>query len=65
MGRNVGIEPTHNGTTIRRVNHFTNYAISFSKVNINTIKENSQLFYSKEHTIISIIPPNPKPIINK
>ena len=28
MGRNVGIEPTHNGTTIRRVNHFTNCAIA-------------------------------------
>ena len=30
MGRNVGIEPTHNGTTIRRVNHFTNCAISIN-----------------------------------
>ena len=23
MGRVVGLEPTHNGATIRRVNHFT------------------------------------------
>ena len=28
MGRNVGIEPTNNGTTIHRVNHFTNSAIT-------------------------------------
>ena len=30
MGRNVGIEPTHIGATIRRVNHFTNSAISIN-----------------------------------
>ena len=28
MGRNVGIEPTHVGTTIQCVNHFTNSAIT-------------------------------------
>ena len=28
MGRNKGIEPLHTGATIRRVNHFTNTAIS-------------------------------------
>ena len=27
MGRVVGVEPTHNGATIRRVNHFTTPAI--------------------------------------
>lgn len=27
MGRVVGVEPTHNGATIRRVNHFTIPAI--------------------------------------
>ena len=29
MGRVVGVEPTHNGATIRRVNHFTTPAIFF------------------------------------
>ena len=28
MGRVVGVEPTHNGATIRRVNHFTTPAAS-------------------------------------
>ena len=28
MGRNTGIEPAHNGATIHRVNHFTNYAMA-------------------------------------
>ena len=28
MGRVVGVEPTHNGATIRRVNHFTTPATS-------------------------------------
>ena len=37
MGRNVGIEPTHTGATIRRVNHFTNSAmryIHFSRISL-------------------------------
>ena len=29
MGRVVGVEPTHNGATIRRVNHFTTPAASY------------------------------------
>ena len=35
MGRYVGIEPTHTGTTIQRVNHFTNTAIKFYSILTN------------------------------
>ena len=48
MGRHVGIEPTYNGTTIRRVNHFTNIAMSIEFViNININNNVSQYLLDK------------------
>ncbi len=45
MGRNVGIEPTHNGTTIHRVNHFTNSAINNLLIEFTIKNTKIQVFF--------------------
>ena len=45
MGRNMGIEPMHTGATIRRVNHFTNSAISNYFYILTSNLKNSKAFF--------------------
>ena len=45
MGRNVGIEPTHTGATIRRVNHFTNFAMNKDSLS-NNLQNCKYLLYN-------------------
>lgn len=46
MGRNMGIEPMHTGATIRRVNHFTNSAMT--KICYQILLEKASVFSYNE-----------------
>ena len=46
MGRTVGIEPTHVGTTIQCVNHFTMFAITLKIIIDKNVKSNNNIIKS-------------------
>ena len=57
MGRIVGIEPTHVGTTIQCVNHFTNSASTHVIILLNMGFVNNYLINMMIAMTIKMIPP--------